>query len=181
MNKEQLISKAKELILEDMAKKVIPMNVQSFSDLHKYVDANAYVSNNFQDAFSDLGILKVGMLNEVIEEVCDWINGEFHATCRNLMDNINERLGIDATLSLDEYYVAKYKFMLPIEREACEFMLGNHPMLNIDVSDEIKTFDGLLDGNNDNSTPYSCDNPTCRKEYGGDYNGGYCSDECKVQ
>tara|TARA_R100000773_G_C4220132_1_gene118761 strand:- start:1965 stop:2579 length:615 start_codon:yes stop_codon:yes gene_type:complete len=31
------------------------------------------------------------------------------------------------------------------------------------------------------STPYSCDNSTCRKEYGGDYNGGYCSDECKIE
>ena len=26
---------------------------------------------------------------------------------------------------------------------------------------------------------YSCDNESCRKNYGGDYNGGYCSDECK--
>ena len=33
---------------------------------------------------------------------------------------------------------------------------------------------------NDNSdNPHSCDNPTCRREYGGDYNGGYCSDKCR--
>lgn len=145
MNKEQLISRGKELILEDMAKKVIPMNAQSFGALNDYVDANAYVSNNFQHTFS---ISNVDVLNEVQEDLCDWINTEYHANCRNLMDNINERLGIDALLSLDEYYVAKYKFMLPIEREACEFMLGDHPMLNLRVSGEIKTFDGLLDGVN---------------------------------
>lgn len=146
MNKEQLISKAKELILEDMAKKVIPMNVQLFSDLHKYVDANAYVSNNFQHAFK---VSDLGMLNEVIEEVCDWIHSKFHATCCNLMDNINKRMGIEEMISLDDYYIKFRDEMLPNEREACEFMLGHaNPMLNIDVSGEIKTFNGLLDGNN---------------------------------
>lgn len=144
MNKEQLISRGKELILEDMAKKVIPMNAQSLGALNDYVDANKYISNDFEY----FEISKVEMFNEVQEELSDWINAEYHASCSNLMDNINERLGIDALLSLDEYYVAKYKFMLPIERDACEFMLGDHPMLNLSVSGEIKTFDGLLDGNN---------------------------------
>jgi len=144
MNKEQLIRRGKELILEDMAKKVIPMNAQSLGALNDYVDANKYISNDFEY----FEISKVEMFNEVQEELSDWITDEYHANCRNLMDNINERLGIDALLSLDEYYVAKYKFMLPIEREACEFMLGDHPMLNLRVSGEIKTFDGLLNGNN---------------------------------
>ena len=144
MNKEQLISRGKELILEDMAKKIIPMNAQSLGALNDYVDANKYISNDFE--YFDIS--KVGIFNEVQEELSGWINGEYHANCRNLMDNINERLGIDALLSLDEYYVAKYKFMLPIEREGCEFMLGDHPMLNLSVSGEIKTFDGLLDGDN---------------------------------
>ena len=31
----------------------------------------------------------------------------------------------------------------------------------------------------DDYARYSCENPTCRKEYGGEYNGGYCSDECR--
>lgn len=26
---------------------------------------------------------------------------------------------------------------------------------------------------------YTCENETCRREYGGEYNGGFCSDECK--
>ena len=130
MNKEQLISKGKELILDDMAKKVIPMNVQSFEDLHKYVDANGYISNNFEC----FDISQIGMFNEVIEELSGWINGEYHANCRNLMDNIIELIEV----------------LLPLEKEACEFMLGDHPMLNLSrfISDEIKTFDGLLDGDN---------------------------------
>tara|TARA_R110002110_G_scaffold171114_3_gene373372 strand:+ start:1268 stop:1708 length:441 start_codon:yes stop_codon:yes gene_type:complete len=146
MNKEQLISKGKELILDDMAKKVIPMNVQSFEDLHKYVDANGYISNNFEC----FDISQIGMFNEVIEELSGWINGEYHANCRNLMDNINERFDIKGVLSLDEYYVELIEVLLPLEKEACEFMLGDHPMLNLSrfISDEIKTFDGLLDGDN---------------------------------
>lgn len=31
----------------------------------------------------------------------------------------------------------------------------------------------------ENNVEYSCENETCRKIYVGDYNGGYCSDECK--
>jgi len=30
-----------------------------------------------------------------------------------------------------------------------------------------------------NQVEYTCENETCRLIYVGDYNGGYCSDECK--
>ena len=106
MNKEQLISKGKELILDDMAKKVIPMNVQSFEDLHKYVDANGYISNNFEC----FDISQIEMFNEVSKELCEWLKSR---------------------LTPDTH-------------------------------------------------PHSCDNETCRKEYSGEYNGGFCSEECRI-
>lgn len=49
----------------------------------------------------------------------------------------------------------------------------------LDFIKEVKRIIAKKVESHDDSTPYSCDNPTCRKEYGGDYNGGYCSDECR--
>lgn len=46
------------------------------------------------------------------------------------------------------------------------------PSLSISVNSKQLKIEEL-------DNPHSCDNPTCRKEYGGDYNGGYCSDECR--
>tara|TARA_R110000751_G_scaffold307670_1_gene430524 strand:+ start:183 stop:2339 length:2157 start_codon:yes stop_codon:yes gene_type:complete len=36
-------------------------------------------------------------------------------------------------------------------------------------------------GSVDDYSDYSCENPTCRKEYSGEYNSGYCSDTCYEQ
>lgn len=72
MNKEQLISKGKELILQDMAKKVIPINAQSFVELHDYVDANAYISNDFE--YFDIS--KVEIFNEVSDALDKWLKNK---------------------------------------------------------------------------------------------------------
>lgn len=49
------------------------------------------------------------------------------------------------------------------------------------LKERKKLLDEFYDMQKDwhNESEYFCDNETCRKEYSGDYNGGFCSDECK--
>ncbi len=107
MNKEQLISKGKELILQDMAKKVIPTNAQSFVDLHDYVDANAYISNNFKEEYNN----EVKMFNEVSDALDKWLKGRSHKS------DLNKSLFYDDELHDGHvlFWVHGYQYSADIE------------------------------------------------------------------
>lgn len=51
----RIIAEAKAEILDDISRGVVPANVQSFDELHEYVDANEYGLANFEfDDFDEL-------------------------------------------------------------------------------------------------------------------------------
>ena len=107
MNKEQLISKGKELILQDMAKKVIPTNAQSFVDLHDYVDTNAYISNNFKEEYNN----EVKMFNEVSDALDKWLKGRSHKSDLNKVLFYDDELHDGHVL----FWVHGYQYSADIE------------------------------------------------------------------
>lgn len=118
-SQQRLVTKAKEFILEDMSKGVIPITLMPFSELHDYVDANYYLTNNFTEGSGDLDLM-----NRVSKDVEDWMEELFHTRCIDLMGAINMRLGIDSRLSLDEYLIKHKESMTNDEVLSCEHMLG---------------------------------------------------------
>jgi len=68
--KNELLETGKKLIIKDMISGTVPSKVKSFSQLHDYVDANAYLTNNFHYGMSQVD---VNDLNFVGRELNAWL------------------------------------------------------------------------------------------------------------
>ena len=68
MTKQQLILAGKKMILQDIIDGHLPEDIDSLEMCHEYVDANVYISNNFE--FCD----DIPLLNEVSIELDKWLH-----------------------------------------------------------------------------------------------------------
>lgn len=63
------VERAKKAILEDIEEGILPEDVKSFEQLHDFVDANCYLSDNFKEE------VNLEEMNAISEEVDKWIKG----------------------------------------------------------------------------------------------------------
>ena len=66
----------------------------------------------------------------------------------------------------DDYSASELAIYLGLE----ENKVSNNMEESIEMSKEMATSD---------PSEYTCENETCRKYYSGDYNSGYCSEDCQ--
>jgi hypothetical protein len=75
---ERAVNQAKDDILDDISKGLVPANVKTFEDLHDHVDANEYLTHD--DLINTMGWDDfITFANKVTVELDLWIRAGFPA------------------------------------------------------------------------------------------------------